>query len=484
MPTKVLTRDPEVLVREQGARPKTYPQSFWTRGATVRGPDRNPWNPDNYPKGPKYARPSYNPFSQPATDPDKLPSYIRRQLEREREGKQWTSRLAPAMRILRFANRAEYLAQIISALTHPVIPNRYSPEIDGMVKCDGPYGPSPLYEDTNGFWFAPGSLHCNPFQLGGQSFGTGWFTPILRPDIQPDNQWTAKAGYNQHMDWTSIPNQLVIGYCRIGGAHWEEHSSWTKVSNPTPDLWVWWKPWVHPAPLTAPAISPFPTANPNVERWTAPDTRPVPQGVPADRVAPGEPYVIAPDHPFGDVLTHVSPAVQRFVGWVPGAFTASGTAISTAPQAKPQPDLSPKVPAPPAARTRERKTMARSRMIGVALFKVLDTISEWGDIVDAVYEALPVDVRERRPCKSRGGVDAFGQYGINVSDCKLQVLWDNWHRLDTEQAVLNIIENELEDRIYGAMHRNLPRGAGGPAMRENWLAFSEALQGFFKPLSQ
>jgi len=134
-------------------------------------------------------------------------------------------------------------------------------------------------------------------------------------------------------------------------------------------------------------------------------------------------------------------------------------------------------PEPPKTRVRERKVMTRGKKMAVALFKALDHISETAEIVDALYQALPKDVRDRwekdrgahwakvdgrwkKVGLSRGLIDNAGQYGIAGADWKLQALWHNWHKLDVRQAVKNIIANEIQDRVLGQFYKHLPKQSG------------------------
>lgn len=114
---------------------------------------------------------------------------------------------------------------------------------------------------------------------------------------------------------------------------------------------------------------------------------------------------------------------------------------------------------PPASYEREGKYMSKSARVGVAVYKALDEFSESAELVDSIYQALPKSVRQRwekdRP-KSRIG-DQFGQYGLEGSDWKLQALWHNWHKVDLEQAIKNIIANHIEDKVIGAYSKHLPR---------------------------
>lgn len=146
----------------------------------------------------------------------------------------------------------------------------------------------------------------------------------------------------------------------------------------------------------------------------------------------------------------VAPSLERIVEVVP------------ATQPQPQPLPQPTRRAPPMAGEREKKTMPRSRRLGLLLVHAMDRLSESAEVVDAVYDALPKDVKRRwsKGRKDRPLADQAGQYGIDGADWKLQAIYHNWHRLDAAQAVENIVKNEIEDRIYGGIYRGLPVNTG------------------------
>lgn len=128
--------------------------------------------------------------------------------------------------------------------------------------------------------------------------------------------------------------------------------------------------------------------------------------------------------------------------------------------------------------TKERKALSKGQALSIALFRALDQVSEAAEIVDAFFEALPKDVQKRwskdRP--NRQFLDAAGQYGIDGADWKMQAIYYNWDKVDLDQAVKNVIWNHYEDKLYGAIHRNLPRNtvnALSPGERQIAEAISE-----------
>lgn len=114
-------------------------------------------------------------------------------------------------------------------------------------------------------------------------------------------------------------------------------------------------------------------------------------------------------------------------------------------------------PAPPKPGQKERKGKSTMRV----LLGLLDAISEGAEVVDAIYEALPEKTKRKWDCSGgRGLVDSAGQYGIDKADCKLAALWHNWHKVDIEEAVRNIIANQLQDRVIGDLSRAQPVNVG------------------------
>ena len=142
--------------------------------------------------------------------------------------------------------------------------------------------------------------------------------------------------------------------------------------------------------------------------------------------------------------------------------------------------------------------MTRTKAIGIATYKALDAVSEGAEVVDAVYDALPADVRKRWEKErfpdarwvrdkntgkwERVGVerpgDSFGQYGIDGADWKLQALYYNWHKVDVEKAIKNIIKNELSDRVIGGIQSGLPKNSGA-AHSQGEMELGQSLDDWF-----
>lgn len=194
-------------------------------------------------------------------------------------------------------------------------------------------------------------------------------------------------------------------------------------------------------------------------QWQHTGTSPNPGG--DARLRP-RPYAFAPS-PTAMVnpnLMRALPSAEPVVSVVPDAAPTTSVPSaqiwsSSAPRVRL--GVSPRRPADHG--TKERKALSKGQALAIALFRALDQTSEAAEIVDAFFEALPKDVQKRwsRNRPNRQFIDAAGQYGIDGADWKMQALYYNWDKVDLDQAVKNVIWNHYEDKLYGAIHRNLPR---------------------------
>lgn len=158
-----------------------------------------------------------------------------------------------------------------------------------------------------------------------------------------------------------------------------------------------------------------PMLEPNVERAKPANTAESMAGT-------GQPAPFAEPHP-GFTATHT--------------FGRGGRTTRVQRQENPQPKRK---------EDKEKKT----KSVGTRVADFLDFVSESAEVVDAVYQALPDDVKKRwsKGRKERPG-DSMGQYGLDGADWKLQAIYHNWEKIDGAQAVANVLANEFEDRVYG-----------------------------------
>ena len=127
------------------------------------------------------------------------------------------------------------------------------------------------------------------------------------------------------------------------------------------------------------------------------------------------------------------------------------------------PPPAPHTSTPPRPGSKDAKVISRSQKFAIALFSFLDFLSESCEIVDAIYEAIPRDIRKLIEQDVRNDVaflDQAGQYGIDGCDWKIPFIYEFWSEIDTPQALCNIVKNITEDQLIGVVRKNLPRNFG------------------------
>lgn len=167
---------------------------------------------------------------------------------------------------------------------------------------------------------------------------------------------------------------------------------------------------------------------------------PLPMDLPLDWAEP-DPNMKRDMFPDGHNMTEATPAPE------------------TDPRYKRGPRFRPPRPTRPDRNVRERKMKGPLQTV----LKILDIVSEGSELVGAFYDALPKETRQKWDQKGRGLMDNAGQYGIDGADWKARALWHNWHKVDIEQAIKNVIANEFQDKILGMYQRSLPKNIGHAA---------------------
>lgn len=132
-------------------------------------------------------------------------------------------------------------------------------------------------------------------------------------------------------------------------------------------------------------------------------------------------------------------------GTLPLAAPMVGIATSPAVAAKAQPLTKFHYLRRPPKGTKERKIRTKGYLAVTAL---LNTATEAVDAVEAVYRALPRNLRPR----SKQSPQAM-----------LRLLYEHWDKVDVVQAGQNLILEELQDRVYGYFGRGLKKAA-----QRNW----------------
>lgn len=301
----------------------------------------------------------------------------------------------------------------------------------------------------------------------------GWCPPMPQnsggPKIYRGGCLSSQAGTDMWPGHTRPiePGQTTFGYwyttsepfqaAPLPGARYSHGESWERKSATVPypeTIPDWW--WGDPIPLVP---------NPNPWRW-----------IPSERHVPD----VSPDAlPFQEARPNASqPRQGREISPEPNDGTKK--------ENKPVRKIDPRPRERTRRNEREKKVLSRAARIGIMFFRALDAVSEAAEVVDAMYEALPPKVRKKWDCDGfmpgrHPLIDTAGQYGIDRADCKAKALWWNFHSMDVQTAVENIIKNHLSDKVIGAMQRVLPRNTVN-AFEDAELQLNKLLKDFMDEL--
>nr|QXN72839.1 MAG: hypothetical protein [Microvirus sp.] len=186
-------------------------------------------------------------------------------------------------------------------------------------------------------------------------------------------------------------------------------------------------------PVMLPERIPFVWQAPWVDPFSLPIQRPVPYPEPP-------PYRVIPHRTTNPYRV---PQTQRQVGH---------GRVSLGPKLAPRLVVGPRGavaqpgrhrPARPGQRVKERKVKVLAVSPSLPVVRIFSQVTEAGDLIDAVYEALPEDLRKGRRRMTR----------------KLKQIYDHYDKVDIGQAIENIIENQLEDFVIGKVGQGASKGA-------------------------
>lgn len=180
----------------------------------------------------------------------------------------------------------------------------------------------------------------------------------------------------------------------------------------------------HPLP-TSPAISPYVPTVPRAE----------PRGAPGRRGDYERPFVRPNPNPGWrwEVTVPMAPPGPSQPWQPPGQpGTGSNPGTRPSPIPSPAPRANPNRPGP---RERERKQLPKVSQAALGVKRVLEEVLEVFDVVEALFTALPPEVR--RKYRNPSPAD------------QARALWDNWKEIDIADAFCLLALNQLEDFAYG-----------------------------------
>lgn len=163
------------------------------------------------------------------------------------------------------------------------------------------------------------------------------------------------------------------------------------------------------------------------------------------------PLPVDPFEPFPEWPTVAEPSAQEAPALAPPRLPPYAVAgVQFAPGEKPRAIVHRKLR--PGRREREKKGLVikRGRLAKYA-GGVFGAVTEGLDFVNALWKALPKDKRTRGASQKQKVLD----------------VWNNWKHIDIEEATLNVVENQISDRVIGQLNKKVisPFVKNGPAAK-------------------
>ena len=223
--------------------------------------------------------------------------------------------------------------------------------------------------------------------------------------------------------WVAGPNRWLADYSYYGGldlpfpplGHWfSGKQTWLSPVGQTQPAQHWTIPWIKPQ--TFPRVEPQPLELPMFRPMSRPVSSPMPAQAPK-----AVPWALIP---LQRPLWRDSKTENHVRGPLP--------------RVRPQARTRPARPRPPGPKTRERKALATGGLNGIK--KLINFVTESLDALNALYKALPADLRRKLFMDS-------GRY-MTPQD-KIAALWKNYDQIDLNKAVLNLIMENLQDKWIG-----------------------------------
>lgn len=215
---------------------------------------------------------------------------------------------------------------------------------------------------------------------------------------------------------------------------------------PLPRLWP--KPRVNPMldPLSAPLLAPTPLPQPlpwkllpyrRLNPWRAEQTVTGPK--PREEV---EPWTLPTNHPG----YQAEPVVEIDYQAMPDG-TVNATAVLPEAMVLTDSGWAPTRPqhqlAPPQRGHKERKVVLNAARTLPGL--IFGAVTEFGDAIDAVWDALPDKFRKREQAKRHGKRPLL--------QVKVWQVFTHAKDIDVEKALVNLAQNQLEDKAIGYASR-------------------------------
>lgn len=299
------------------------------------------------------------------------------------------------------------------------------------------YGPCPVppeYAAGEGYYFMIGPGCVGMTVAGDRSDWRG----------APDPSWATCGHWVAGEVWG--PGAGIRHYTDIG---------WERTPTTPPDAVPDYQQGTVILPGSSPQLRPLPgwrnVPVPDVERRLDPDLVPVGQPAPQWPLPWRMLPLRSPTTPTRDAGYRPPGVMGRPGGrWLDAVGYRSDPFVSGV-----QPFTPPAYPRSPAPGMREGKLNTNTGRI----MQVMNALSEFGDLIDSLWRALPRSAQTRK----KGELTGRAQKALDV--------YRGFDKIDGYEAISNIIEDEAKDRFFGAIgkinaklarrlrpHGNLPIG--------------------------
>jgi hypothetical protein len=115
---------------------------------------------------------------------------------------------------------------------------------------------------------------------------------------------------------------------------------------------------------------------------------------------------------------------------------------------------------PPPPRERERKVRVGNTAIYSLVGAAINHVTETCDLIAAFYKALPAEFRYGRKLHKKGGEGFFKPYKNPGCPKMWLAVAANWSKVDLNQALRNLVKNEVEDHAIGKLNSGANQSLG------------------------
>lgn len=284
----------------------------------------------------------------------------------------------------------------------------------------------------------------------------------------------AYAPFGVPYDWAQNKVGIWISNRNASVTRFAHHSSWVRTGSALAADNVTWR---------SPAVSPLSDAP-----WWDPMSTP-----PGKRANPrATPYPLIPylgHNPYRSPIEQTQRGPSPRAVPPPAAhydlpiFNGIGFTISPGYKPPVSPIGGRRPPRKPGPKERHSKWRGAGGGNFAGLMRVIGGVTEGLDLMNALWKALPKDAKTgyyllHYRDKETGEIKTYYKYRhkASVTD-KMKDLIKGWHKVDASKAISNVVDETIEDYIYGGIGKGYQKARGNLYRNEN-ADFNKAREGY------